>query len=146
MLSLSPDLSVPSLRSLQGREEIFDPCRRKWVALTPEEWVRQRLLQQFTEVLQIPAGWIAVEKEIELNGLTKRYDILVHDTSASPWLLVECKAPEIHLGPAVMEQLLRYHIRIPVPFLIISNGEETRCWEKSESHLLERDQWPSFRK
>lgn len=146
MLSLSSDLSVPALRSQQGREEIFDPCRRKWVALTPEEWTRQRLLQQFIEVLKIPAGWIAVEKEIELNGLRKRYDILVHDATGAPQVLIECKAPEIPLQTAVMEQLLRYHIRIPAAYLIITNGKEIRCWQRLNEGLQECSDWPSFRK
>ncbi|MBM3432420.1 MAG: type I restriction enzyme HsdR N-terminal domain-containing protein [Bacteroidetes bacterium] len=146
MLALYPDLSVPALRSQQGREEIFDPCRRKWVALTPEEWTRQRLLQQFIEVLHVPAGWIAVEKEIDLNGLRKRYDILVHDASGAPQVLIECKAPEVPLQAAVMEQLLRYHIRIPVPYLIIANGSEIRCWERLAEGLQECSDWPRFRK
>lgn len=131
---------------MNGREEIFDPCRRKWVALTPEEWTRQRLLQQFTEVLQIPSSLISVEKEMEINGLKKRYDLLVFDDNGSPWLLAECKAPSIKLASSVMEQLLRYHIRIPVPYLIIGNGEETRGWQKETDGLVELMQWPSFRK
>lgn len=146
MLKLSAELVPPQLRSVRGREEIFDPCRRKWVALTPEEWVRQRLLQQFIDVLKIPASWIGVEKEIEVNGLRKRYDILVHDDDNNPWAMVECKAPDIPMGLSVWEQLLRYHIRISVPFLIISNGEETHAWEKTSSGLQEMSDWPRFRK
>ena len=146
MLSLSADLSVPSLRVVEGREEIFDPCRRKWVALTPEEWTRQRLLQQFIEVLHIPSGWIAVEKEIDLNGLRKRYDVLVHDDAGTPQILVECKAPDVSLDAAVMEQLLRYHIRLPVPYLILANGKEIRCWRRSDDDLQECSEWPVFRK
>lgn len=134
------------MRVVAGREEIFDPCRRKWVALTPEEWTRQRLLQQFIEVLHIPAGWIAVEKEIDLNGLRKRYDVLVHDASGTPQILVECKAPEVSLNAAAMEQLLRYHIRLPVPFLLLANGNEIRCWKRSNGDLEECREWPSFGK
>lgn len=146
MLLLSSELSPPALRSVQGREEIFDPCRRKWVVLTPEEWVRQRLLKQFIEVLSIPPSWIAVEKEIEVNGLRKRYDVLVHDAQGSPWAMAECKAPDIGLGTSVWEQLLRYHIRIPATYLIISNGAETHGWEKTESGVRELTSWPSSRK
>ena len=142
MLQLSAELGQPLLRAIQGREEIFDPCRRKWVALTPEEWVRQRLLLQFTEALQIPAAWIAVEKEIVVNGLRKRYDVLVHDASGNPWIMVECKAPDVWLGQSVWEQLLRYHIRIPVPYLIITNGEETHGWEKTPNGMQELISWP----
>lgn len=137
---------MPQIRSIQGREEIFDPCRRKWVALTPEEWVRQRMLQQFIEVLLIPSSWIAVEKEIEVNGLRKRYDVLVHDGNGQPYLLVECKAPDVSLGQSVREQLLRYHIRIPVPYLIICNGEQIHAWEKTSSGVLELTDWPALGK
>ncbi len=146
MLRLSSDLTPPRIRSMKGRDEIFDPCRRKWVALTPEEWTRQQLLQQFTEVLQIPSSLISVEKEMEINGLKKRYDLLVFDDNGSPWLLAECKAPTIKLASSVMEQLLRYHIQIPVPYLIIGNGEETRGWQKETYGLVELMQWPSFQK
>ncbi len=142
MLRLSPDLTDPSIRRFQGREEIFDPCRRKWVVLTPEEWVRQRLVQQFMEVLNVPPGWISIEKEIELNGLRKRYDLLIYDSFGKPWLMAECKAPEISMGSFVMEQLLRYQIRIPVPFLVITNEAETRCWERVGDGLIERNSWP----
>lgn len=146
MLSLSAALSEPALRVHQGREEIFDPCRRKWVALSPEEWIRQRLLQQFIEILQIPAGWIAVEKEIELNGLRKRYDVLVHDGTGTPQVLVECKAPNIALNASAMEQLLRYHIRIPVAYLILANGNDIRCWARSQEGVQECLDWPRIRK
>lgn len=142
MLFLSPDLPSPSLRRYNGREEIFDPCRKKWVALTPEEWVRQQILNQLTEVLAVPPSWIAVEKEIEVNQLRKRFDILVADDCGRPNLLIECKAPEVPLSESVLEQLLRYQIQISVPYLIITNGETTRGWQKSAGRLIELSDWP----
>ncbi|MEN9497244.1 MAG: hypothetical protein RL750_143 [Bacteroidota bacterium] len=142
MLRLSTDLSDPAVRRYQGREEIFDPCRRKWVALTPEEWVRQRLVQQFIEVIQVPSGWISIEKEIEVNGLRKRYDLLIYNSAGDPWLMAECKAPELAVGSTVMEQLLRYHISMPVPYLLISNATETRCWQRVSDELIELSSWP----
>lgn len=145
MLRLSPDLTPPSIRRFQGREEIFDPCRRKWVALTPEEWVRQQLVLQLIEMLHVPSGWISIEKEIEVNGLRKRYDVLVCDTHGNPWLMAECKAPEISMGSIVMDQLLRYNIRIPVPYLLITNGTDTRCWERVGDGLVEQNNWPLLR-
>ena len=146
MLWLSAELPAPELRRMKGREEIFDPCRCKWVALTPEEWVRQRLIQQFIHQSQIPTSLISVEREIELNGLRKRYDLLVFDRSGSPWLMAECKSADVPLGATVMEQLLRYHIRIPTSFLVISNGAETRCWQTSASGLVECNDWPTLGK
>ena len=99
MLSLADNLPVPSLRRFQGREEIFDACRKKWVALTPEEWVRQQVLAQLIHVLLVPTSWIAVEKEIEVNKLRKRFDVLVHDVidaiTTSPFLIVVAFAPTL---------------------------------------------------
>ncbi len=114
--------------------------------LTPEEWTRQRLLQQFIEVLKIPASWISVEKEIWIHSVKKRYDILVHDAAASPLILVECKAPSVELNASVMEQVLRYHIQVPAPYLILANGSEIRCWGKKGSDLQEQADWPLLRK
>lgn len=146
MLFLADSLPAPALRRIGNREEIFDLCRKKWVALTPEEWVRQQVLMQFTEILQVPSGWIAVEKEIQVNQLKKRFDILVYDAQTLPFCMIECKAPELPLTESVLEQLLRYHLQVPVPYLIITNGQQTRGWKKSEGQLWELSDWPMFRK
>lgn len=146
MLSLADNLPVPSLRRFQGREEIFDACRKKWVALTPEEWVRQQVLAQLIHVLLVPTSWIAVEKEIEVNKLRKRFDVLVHDEQSLPFCMIECKAPEVPLTTSVLDQLLRYHLQVPVPYLIISNGTQTMGWRKFDGELVELADWPLIRK
>lgn len=146
MLFLADNLPAPSLRRFNGREEVWDVCRKKWVALTPEEWVRQRLLTQLIHVLQIPNKWIAVEKEIEVNKLRKRFDVLVYDEQSLPYCLIECKAPDVPLTSSVFDQLLRYHLQVPVPYLMISNGEQTRGWHTSEGQLIELTDWPWRRK
>lgn len=146
MLLLADNLPNPSLRRFQGREEIFDPCRKKWVALTPEEWVRQQMLAQFIQVLQVPPSWIAVEKEIVVNNLRKRFDVLVYNGQGDPICLTECKAPDVHLTTLVFDQLLRYHQQVSVPFLMISNGDQTRCWHKSDGQLIELNHWPALGK
>lgn len=142
MLFLADNLPAPSLRRFQGREEVFDFCRKKWVALTPEEWVRQQLLTQFIQILEIPHTWIAVEKEIEVNKLRKRFDVLIYDGQGNPFCLIECKAPDVPLTPSVLDQLLRYHQQISVPYLMISNGAETLGWRKTDGQLWELTNWP----
>ena len=135
-----------SLRRFQQREEIFDVCRKRWVALTPEEWVRQQVLLQLTNVLQVPESWIAVEKEIEVNQLRKRFDILVYDDQGKACCLIECKASDVPLSAAVFDQLMRYQLQVQVPYLIITNGGTTRGWFRVNNTLQELSDWPPFGK
>jgi type I site-specific restriction endonuclease len=101
---------------------IFDSVRRKWLVLTPEEWVRQHLINFLVTVKKFPASSIAVEKELALNDLKRRFDIVVYDNQLRPYLIVECKAPYVPLSPVVIEQTLRYNLTIKAPLLMISNG------------------------
>jgi hypothetical protein len=119
----------------EGRELIFDPLRKKWLLLTPEEWVRLNFVQYLVQVKQYPIDLIALEKNIRLGELKKRFDILVYDRKHRPWMMIECKAPAVKLDEAVLHQLLRYHISVPVSFLVITNGGFSYAWEKHESKL-----------
>lgn len=103
---------------------VFDPVRRKWVVLTPEEWVRQHLLNLLIIDKVCPPGLIAVERGLTLNGLAKRADIVVHGAApgAPPLLLVECKAPEVRIDQRTFEQAARYNLVFQVPYLLVSNG------------------------
>ena len=107
----------------KGKELIFDALRKIWVRLTPEEWVRQNFLQYIVQVKGYPASLIAIEKEMQLGELKKRFDILVYDAGHQPWMMIECKAMDILLDKKVLDQVLRYNLSIPVPFLIITNGK-----------------------
>ncbi len=110
------------IRSDNGVPMIFDLVRKKWLQLTPEEWVRQHLLNYLIHVEAYPASSIAVEKEIKLNDTKKRFDVVVYDRSLKPFLVVECKAPYIALDQLVVEQALRYNLILKAPYLMISNG------------------------
>jgi hypothetical protein len=123
------------LKKEGGKEFIFDPLRKKWLLLTPEEWVRQNFVQYLIQVKNYPASLIAMEKNIQLGELNKRFDILVYNSNHEPWLMIECKAPFIQLSEAVLHQLLRYHIVVPAGFLIVTNGETTYGWKKAEQTL-----------
>lgn len=114
---------------------IFDGIRKMWLLLTEEEWVRQNVVAYLCKVLSYPASLIALEKEILLNGLVKRFDVLVYDKLHRPWMLVECKAPQVALGEDVLQQALRYNVSVPVKYLIITNGEATAGWRKTEGRL-----------
>ena len=125
-----------------GKEMIFDFIRKQWILLNEEEWVRQNFIQFLVQELKYPLELIAVEKEIQLGELKKRFDILVYDCDHKPWMLVECKAGEISLDEKALYQVLRYNISVPANFLVITNGQFTYAWEKVNGELNEIQQMP----
>jgi hypothetical protein len=128
-----------------GKEMIFDFIRKQWLLLNEEEWVRQNFIQFLVQQLKYPSELIAVEKEIQLGDLKKRFDILVYDRDHKPWMLVECKAGEIVLDEKVFLQVLRYNISMPANFLVITNGQFTYAWEKINGELKEIPQMPVWK-
>ena len=114
----------------KNKEEIWDSIRKQWVRLTPEEWVRQNFVQYLLLVKQYPASYIAVEKRMKLGELNKRFDLMVFDKAAQPWMLVECKAMEERLDSRVLWQVLRYNMATPVRYIVITNGEECHAFIK----------------
>lgn len=121
-----PDHGVEIRHAAQG-DLVFDPVRRRWVVLTPEEWVRQHVLNHLVHDLACPLSLIAVEHSLVLNRMVRRADIVVHGPGARPLLLVECKAPHVKLGMAVFEQAARYNTVFRVPFLLVTNGVDHSC-------------------
>lgn len=126
-----------------GKEHIFDPLRKKWVRLTPEEWVRQNFLQYLLQVKHYPASLIAVEKEIIVGELKKRFDILVYKND-QPWLLVECKEMNIPIDQTVFEQLLRYQSSLQASYIIITNGNETKGWATHKKEIIHLHVIPDY--
>lgn len=127
-----PDFKI---KKEAGREFIFDTLRKKWVMLTPEEWVRQNFLRYLLVIKKYPPPLIAIEKEIKLGELKKRFDILVYNSRHQPWVMVECKAINIKLDEKVLHQLLRYNISIPVEYLVVTNGSATFAWQRKEDGM-----------
>ena len=125
-----------------GNSYIFDAWRKKWVVLTPEEWVRQNFISYLVRVLDYSAARIAVEKEIRVGELRKRFDILVYDPSLQPWMMVECKSAEVPLDDSVVQQLLRYHSSTPVACLVVTNGNQTYAWQRTEKGFEQLDALP----
>jgi len=113
-----------SMKQMEGKDWLFDPIRKKWVIITPEEWVRQNFIQYLIKTLQYPAASIAVEKGFTLGELQKRVDILVYHQH-TPWMLIECKETNIPLNDKILQQILAYHISIPCPYIIVTNGNNT---------------------
>ncbi|MGM0650358.1 MAG: type I restriction enzyme HsdR N-terminal domain-containing protein [Bacteroidota bacterium] len=127
---------------------IFDELRKKWLVCTPEEWVRQNLIKFFIHYKKVPAGFIALEKEIKVHGLQKRYDAMIHDKNGYPIMLVECKAPEIKISQAAFEQIAGYNIKFKVPYLFVSNGlTHYVCHlDTNKDELLFLDDLPQYSK
>ena len=124
------------IKEEEGRELIFDPCRKTWIKLTPEEWVRQNFLQYLLQVMKYPGSMIAIEKELKMGELTKRFDMLVYDSNHHPWMMIECKAMGVHLDENVLLQILRYNIAIPVPYIVITNGSYCAAFQKVNGQLV----------
>lgn len=127
----------------EGKEHIFDPLRKKWVRLTPEEWVRQNFLQYLLQEKQYPASLIAIEKEILVGELKKRFDILVYKND-QPWLLIECKEMNVPVEETVFHQLLRYQSALDASYIIITNGNETKGWHVKEERPQQLTDIPSY--
>jgi len=106
----------------EGEEMILDPIRKKFVRLTPEEWVRQNFVQYLIHEGKYPPGLIAIEIMSKFNKLKNRVDVLVHDRKGNPVMIVECKSPEIKINDEVFDQIVRYNMGFRVPYLIVTNG------------------------
>lgn len=131
------------IKKENDKDLIFDVLRKKWLVLTPEEWVRQNFVQYLIKVKKYPASLIAIEKEIQLGELKKRFDVLVYNNDHQPWIMIECKAGEIKLDDAVLQQVLRYNISVPVEFMIITNGSFTYGWQRVGNNLELINELPS---
>lgn len=131
-------------RQREGSYEIFDAIRKKWLVLTPEEWVRQNIVQYLLITKQYPASLIAIEKEIKLAELKKRCDIVVYNRKSEPWMIIECKEMKVSISENTMDQILRYHITLPAKYLIVTNGSYCFGFEKKEGQFVEIDRFPDF--
>jgi len=109
------------------RKQIFDTIRKKYVALTPEEWVRQNFIQFLIQNKKFPASLIAVEAGLKINQLQKRLDVLVYDKQGTPHLMVECKAPNVKISQDTFDQIARYNMLFKVKYLVVTNGLQHFC-------------------
>lgn len=115
---------------MNGSDQVFDPIRKKWVAFTEEEKVRQFFILQLINELKIPASSISVERKITVNGLSKRYDIVVYK-DVTPWMVVECKAKNIPLTQEVIDQAGRYNQTLNAEIIGVTNGKEQKFFSSS---------------
>ncbi|MFA6401654.1 MAG: type I restriction enzyme HsdR N-terminal domain-containing protein [Salinivirgaceae bacterium] len=135
-----PDYSQQLRISPKG-DKIFDPIRKKYVALSPEEWVRQNFLLYLTQELQFPSGLISMEMTLTLNGLVRRCDMVVFDQMGIAKLIVELKAPSVTINQKTFDQIATYNLKLNVDYLVVSNGMKHYCckmdYDKNSYHFLE---------
>ncbi len=115
------------IKTSEGKSFIFDSLRKKFVRLTPEEWVRQNFVQFLISEKKYSSALIAVEAGVKVNNNPQRADLVVYDRSGKPALVAEFKAPEIKISQQTFDQIVRYNMQLKVPFLIVSNGLEHYC-------------------
>jgi len=115
------------LKEVGDKFYIFDQSRRKFVLLTPEEWVRQNCLHFLHFHRNFPMNLLSVEKSFKLNNLILRYDIVAYSKNAKPVLLIECKAPEIKISQQTFDQIAVYNLELKVPYLVVTNGIDLYC-------------------
>ena len=109
-------------KNSENKVFIFDEIRKKFILLTPEEWVRQHVIQFLLAEKKYPKSLINVEKALNVNGLRKRYDVVVFNPNGSIFILVECKSPEIKTAQATFDQIARYNMSLKAQFLMVTNG------------------------
>lgn len=122
-----PEYNFRIRRDENQKDEIFDEFRKRFIVLTPEEWVRQNFLRFLRDEKNYPGSLIAIEKGITVNTMKKRFDAVVFNKAGNPEVLIEFKAPGIKLDQKVMEQISRYNLSLNVRYLIVSNGLTHYC-------------------
>lgn len=122
-----PKYNINIQKALDGATMIFDRLRNKFVALTPEEWVRQHFTSYLINHKNYPAGLMANEVALSLNGTSRRSDTVVYNSSAQPLVIIEYKAPNIKISQKTFDQIIRYNMVFQAPYLIVSNGLKHYC-------------------
>lgn len=126
------ELNLPQydhqLRQQDGKNYIYDDLRRRYVRLTPEEWVRQHFVHYLLDHLGYPAPLMMNEVGLELGQTKKRCDTLLYDKQLQPLMILEYKAPQVPITDAVLQQIIRYNYTLRVPYLVLSNGRQHYAW------------------
>ena len=131
------------IKKLNNTDFLFDKYRKKWVVLTPEEWVRQNFLAYLIQQLNYPASLMAIEKEFTINNTKKRADIVCYKHS-KPFMIVECKEMNVPITPQVLQQALQYNMALQVRYIVLTNGNNTYAWMIENEVITELNELPVF--
>lgn len=146
MIKIAYPVNKPAIKTDNGKELIFCIIRKKWLQITPEEWVRQNFLLYLIEVLGYSRSLIAVEKQILVGELDKRFDIVVYDKNTRPFIIVECKEMNVPLTENTMRQVLRYNISLDGVILVVTNGSFSYAFVRKGEGFTETDVLPNYQK
>jgi hypothetical protein len=133
------------VKDVDGKPYIFDIIRKKFVALTPEEWVRQHFIHLLISHYGYPKSLFAIETGLKYNTLAKRTDIMVLSNTGLPFLLVECKAPFVSVGEATLAQISRYNFTLKPTYLAVTNGLSHYCFQAVNGQIHYMDDFPIYR-
>jgi len=133
------------VKQLNGKPYIFDIIRKKYVSLTPEEWVRQHFIHLLITEYKYPRSLFAIETGMKYNTMSKRTDIMILSGEGTPFLLVECKAPFISIGEATLAQISRYNFTLQPTFLAVTNGMNHYCFQAINGQIHYMDDFPVYR-
>lgn len=132
------------IRQQNNVDEIFDQVRKRWLVLTPEEWVRQNFIAYLIQEIGVPASLISIEREIAVGELKKRFDLVVYGRNGVPWMLLECKAMEVQLSDKTIGQILSYFSGMPARFAMITNGSYTYGWKIFDGECVPLKEFPPY--
>lgn len=124
------------LQQAEGKTQVFDPIRKKWLVLTPEEHVRQYVLHYMLGSLGYSPSKIAVERKILSGIMPKRFDIVVYDEAHKPWMLVECKSPDVEITETALHQLLQYQRTMQCRYWVLTNGPVMFCADACDINAI----------
>jgi len=140
-----PQLNLPiaalKTKLVEGTTQVFDQVRKKYLVLTPEEWVRQHFIHYLNQEKNYPLGLMGVEKMVKYNGMQTRADIVLYTTDGEPNMIVECKAPNVKITQEAFNQIAKYNFKLQVSLLVVTNGIQHFCckmeYDSNEIKFLE---------
>ena len=142
MIKIIYPAQKPAIKTENGAEFIFCIIRKKWLSITPEEWVRQNFLNYLVNTLQYPASLIAVEKQLLVGEMKKRFDIIVYKDS-TPFMIIECKEMNVKLSQNVIHQVLNYNSNVQACYIVITNGSYCAGFVRENDQFKEVDMLPA---
>jgi len=140
-----PQLNLPNValktKLVEGTTQVFDAVRKKYLVLTPEEWVRQHFIHYLNKEKNYPLGLMGVEQMVKYNTMQTRADIVLYTADGNPNVIVECKAPNVKITQDAFNQIAKYNFKLKVDFLVVTNGMQHFCctmdYENSKITFLE---------
>jgi hypothetical protein len=142
MINIIYPTEKPSIKTKDGKEYIFCIVRKRWYLITPEEWVRQNFILYLSKKLGFSLSIMAVEKQIFVADLKKRFDIVLYKNSI-PYMIVECKEMNVKLTDSTITQVLNYNTKIQAPYIVITNGSYCKAFLKDVDSFYEVTELPT---